>query len=738
MSIEDHRFWVERNIGLLPPAPVKTETVARAVARVARALGQAEQQLVDALVADCKYTPPERERVEEWAREAITLAASTVDGAAWNGTILSDNAFFQPLAARFSPTYVEALERTYARSPSEMKAITLMRAREDIKSAGLRLQQIYEKALAAAIATGWYEVVNTGRGRRVRPLKDEALADKRADVGLTDRDEANARILRAGDPPRQIARAIESYDPFVLVADAHVTGEVAYEPIRSGLRSLGVIRILDDTRLVLNISAARAERDRLKALLAEHEAKVRAGVQQRERIVRVTATTTQWRRGSREKTIRTVVTQNGVQVVDNTLTLLLKHPAPETRTARRKSKKTTWSKPWTSEEYGLVKDKLSVEQQYYAMETVLADLESENSDETVIKTQMRQGINRRWNATSFWLEALAGDSSTVVEPEQPATIDPETGEEEEGVTQRVRTARGRLFGVLQRGGGRRYPRETLAGVDVSSSQWQIYSILLNDTVLESNLALRSAAEIAGPKVWPGDPDAVVRAKQILVAGGYGSRPDRIEWKTHIPQQAVRRVLTTLGDSFERFLNYTLAIAKAVDSAKGFRFIDPFDGVEVVWHPVKFKQVSVSSDKVQLSTYLAQGLDRPRLARQLAPMLIHTLDSAFSGLVIEGLHQRGVKDIIALFDCWLVPQRQTSMLDEVIADRSDTSASAQWLRMLGNIYDALLAYDIPDREWMETLKAAWQRRADAKTWPKFRTKPVRPVSWMTDEGGQSTA
>jgi len=270
-------------------------------------------------------------------------------------------------------------------------------------------------------------------------------------------------------------------------------------------------------------------------------------------------------------------------------------------------------------------------------------------------------------------------------------------------------------------------------VDVSSSQWQIYSILLNDTDLERDLASKSAAEIAGPKVWPGDPEAVARAKEVLVAGGYGSRPHRIEWETHIPEQTVRRVLTTLGDSFERFLNYTVAIAKAVDSAKGFRFIDPFDGVDVVWHPVRFKQVPVSSDKVQLSTYLAQGLDRPRLARQLSPMLIHTLDSAFSGLVIEGLHQLGVKDIVALFDCWLVPKRQTGVLDEVIADRSDTSASAQWLRMLGNIYDALLAYDIPDREWMESLKAAWQQRVDAKAWPKFRTKPVRPVSWVTDDG-----
>jgi hypothetical protein len=98
MSIEDHRVWVEQSIDRLPPAPVKKETVARAVACVVAALAQSEPQLVDVVVADCAYTPRERDRVEEWAREAITLAAGAVDGTAWNGTILSDNAFFHPLA----------------------------------------------------------------------------------------------------------------------------------------------------------------------------------------------------------------------------------------------------------------------------------------------------------------------------------------------------------------------------------------------------------------------------------------------------------------------------------------------------------------------------------------------------------------------------------------------------------------------------------------------------------------
>jgi hypothetical protein len=202
MSIKDHRAWVERNVDLLPSAPVKKETVARGVMRIAAALARSEQQLIDAIVSDCAYTAIERERVEEWAREAITLAASAVDGAAWNGTILSDNALFHPLAAYFSPMYAQTLESTYARIPSEMKPTTLMRAREDIKAAGLRLQQIHDLALRGAMATCWYEAKNTMRGRRARPLEGAALDEKRAELRLPPLDRHHSVLLRADDPPR--------------------------------------------------------------------------------------------------------------------------------------------------------------------------------------------------------------------------------------------------------------------------------------------------------------------------------------------------------------------------------------------------------------------------------------------------------------------------------------------------------------------------------------------------------
>jgi hypothetical protein len=96
-------------------------------------------------------------------------------------------------------------------------------------------------------------------------------------------------------------------------------------------------------------------------------------------------------------------------------------------------------------------------------------------------------------------------------------------------------------------------------------------------------------------------------------------------------------------------------------------------------------------------------------------------------VVEGLHRRGVKNIVALFDCWLVPSHYLTeyrgnprLFEEVI-----TEAGEQWLPMLGPIYDALLEYTgaVSEPEWMESLKKAWRGRVDAGRWPRFRTKQV---------------
>ena len=164
--------------------------------------------------------------------------------------------------------------------------------------------------------------------------------------------------------------------------------------------------------------------------------------------------------------------------------------------------------------------------------------------------------------------------------------------------------------------------------------------------------------------------------------------------------------------------------------KGFIFTDPFDGSEVAWHPIVAEEKYIKSDQVQIVTYVpADGgrVNRKKLSQQIAPMLIHTLDSAFSGLVVEGLYRRGVKNIVAMFDCWLIPahylfehEGNPRLFDEVIEE-----ASAAWLPMLGSVYDALLQYkaSVSEPEWMESLKKTWEQRVAGGRWPRFRTKRV---------------
>src|SRR5215813_9787804 len=64
-------------------------------------------------------------------------------------------------------------------------------------------------------------------------------------------------------------------------------------------------------------------------------------------------------------------------------------------------------------------------------------------------------------------------------------------------------------------------------------------------------------------------------------------------------------------------------------------------------------------------------DYPVNSRKLrdivAPCLVHRLDAFFAGLVVEGLAARGVTDVVALHDCWLVRSEHEHTLGQVIEE-----------------------------------------------------------------------
>jgi hypothetical protein len=693
MSIEDHRGWVAKYGTWTPPARRPGEEfTSHVLGQLATALERSEAELVNDVIARVAFNEPERVRVEQWARQALTIALLTAERAGSSGTRLSDNVLFHEIALRWSPAYVAALERGPGRVPSEMMPETLQAARDDIKAAGLRLQPLFE--LVTQGVAGWYETKTTAKGRRVRPLRGAALDARRAELGLPPLERVHGHLLRADDMPRKVYRRIETDDPtvrevervlgeisvpvppptldnYVLVADAKVTGETEFEPIRSGPRSRHVVNILDETRLVLYVKAARKELARLIWALRRARRHVAATIQPHRRIKEVRTVTRRQLAGSTLQMIETRIERDGKLTSTKDETKQMKRAPHEDTVRQREDEREVWDPPWSTAEIAALERKRSLDEQVQALRPVVRSLDRRKHS-VVIKTQHRQAINRRWHPTSFWLEDLPGDKAEHQQAERWVSYDQDTGAVDEDFIE-VTSPRGRLFRAAS-GSRRRYSGygDHLEGVDISSSQYQILSVLLNDSELETALARKSAHQIAAERTYPEDPRGPDRAKLVLVAGGYGSAPDRINWKTNIPLEEVQQVLSSLGPSIEKYLEYTREVAYAVDPMKGFVFTDPFDGSEVVWRPIVAEAKKVGSDGVQLMTYVpAAGgrVNHKKLSQEIAPMLIHTLDSAFSGLVVEGLHRRGVANICALFDAWLVPARylheNPRLFDEVI-------------------------------------------------------------------------
>jgi hypothetical protein len=104
----------------------------------------------------------------------------------------------------------------------------------------------------------------------------------------------------------------------------------------------------------------------------------------------------------------------------------------------------------------------------------------------------------------------------------------------------------------------------------------------------------------------------------------------------------------------------------------------------------------------------------------APCLIHTLEAAFAGHVIEALDAAGVRDIVAINDCFLVP---SDAMPTLLA--ATKAAGRPWFLSLGPFYGVFEHYLGDDpvygprvRGWREI----WQQRVDAgNDWPELLMK-----------------
>jgi len=178
---------------------------------------------------------------------------------------------------------------------------------------------------------------------------------------------------------------------------------------------------------------------------------------------------------------------------------------------------------------------------------------------------------------------------------------------------------------------------------------------------------------------------------------------------------------------------------------GVEFTDPYDKATVRWNPVQRarKRVPVGSGYLYPSLPgklvrrvfqpavqdLATGdyaVDPGDLKRGIAPMSVHMLDAYFSSLVIEGLLNRGVRDVVGIHDNWHVPAHFVAEEggplvsgERALAD-AIKDAGPEWLQGLGSFYREFIAYlgDTEDGRWFQQLEGGWRARVARQDWPVF--------------------
>jgi hypothetical protein len=113
---------------------------------------------------------------------------------------------------------------------------------------------------------------------------------------------------------------------------------------------------------------------------------------------------------------------------------------------------------------------------------------------------------------------------------------------------------------------------------------------------------------------------------------------------------------------------------------------------------------------------------------VAPCLVHALDAAYSGFVMRELVARGVRDFVAIHDCWMVPSGRVADLEAAMG-----AAGEPWLRSLGAVYDAVEPHleDAYRLLWL-AARATWAQRVAEGRWPSFLAKPSALVITRLEE------
>jgi hypothetical protein len=374
-----------------------------------------------------------------------------------------------------------------------------------------------------------------------------------------------------------------------------------------------------------------------------------------------------------------------------------------------------------------------------------------------IRNQFYVLLNRRYQPRFLW----------------PTYVGAETGERPEF----FRPLRSRWFKAPSPRLG--VPYEDLVGVDVSSSQTQIIASFVGIEALERDASERSFKTLMAEEAWRRHEDSkdefhlAVPARGDAVEPYAGAHDARLEqlcktlWMqicygstelesvrhqhqhplTYGPGWTVTNASRFKRGLFERyrgvdqFLRACLEIchiASRRDPCAAVSLTDPLDRIEFRWNPIEREKREHRHGPHKLEVKLPPAykpgctrypVDEAALRRRLAPCVIHMLDAYFSSLVMTELSRRGVRDLVGIHDCWLVPahmgtERGIERATDLIAAARDTAAEA-WYRGLGPVFESMRGYLDDEgsrfRGWISGVHANWEKRAQEGYRPAFRTK-----------------
>jgi hypothetical protein len=677
-----------------------------------------------------RLTDAERAAAELTAKQAFVVAVVAAVGTRRTGRTLTLNLVFDALAKRWSPKFRAARPAT---TSWDMRPATITAARRELLAAGVDLTRLW--GVVRGGIPGIYRTQIAGgeghaRGRRVS-VRGKSLRYREYVQALDGyrRQRPRRRLLLAREPTPSLRIKKE------------VAGEVAHEVMHVGEKTRAVIQMLEQTRLFLVVAEVRRDATRLTRAVREHEWP---------RVLKA------WT-AAEPKTDGAVFQERRRDFVKAHRALHAKHLSllghrDQARAVDR----------WITR--------------------VKQFIDSEGHLE--IKTAYYKHRTRRFQARSLWPTEVSSkeerDRVLIADAEEGGVVSVDGGGRRwktiGGPAIFAETSlRGRWFKVRASGydgepgftddfAGDRRP---LVGVDCSSSMTQILCIALGQRESETEVTIHSFKDglvaaidvVHDAHVGFTRPDGVTRAQKRQVVGKltnrmYGAQYSAIadtiyrdpitygaEWGDAANIEAfVERgaplddrvaLLKTLQDEY---LTVCQALAEAAyqrDPRAGVVFHDPYDGEEFRWHRPVRKRRKISNSAAPLFASVPVGernavgypakLKGPGgLKNLIAPGLIHALDASYAAHVVTALHERGIRDVVAIHDCFLVASDAAPALDD-----ATIAAAEPWFRGLGPFYDVFEDYLGDDavhgptvRRWREV----WTRRVAAGDWPRFLMKP----------------